>query len=106
MKVSAAHMNGGRFCPRYAWPSGDWGSLPIAGARKRPTAPSWKARLAEVDHPWSIARTSAAESFLVEEIVAPQHAPHPLRLRQPRRSPARSEAAAIWAQALKDAILS
>jgi acetyl-CoA carboxylase carboxyltransferase component len=29
--AGAAHMNPARYCMRYAWPSGDWGSLPIAG---------------------------------------------------------------------------
>ena len=29
--AGAAHKNGGRFCTRYAWPSGRWGSLPLEG---------------------------------------------------------------------------
>ena len=30
--AGAAHQSTGRFNLRYAWPSGEWGSLPIAGA--------------------------------------------------------------------------
>jgi acetyl-CoA carboxylase carboxyltransferase component len=29
--AGAAHRNGGRYCLRYAWPSGRWGSLPLEG---------------------------------------------------------------------------
>ena len=29
--AGAAHKNGGRYCTRYAWPSGRWGSLPLEG---------------------------------------------------------------------------
>ena len=29
--AGAAHGNGARLNLRYAWPSGDWGSLPIEG---------------------------------------------------------------------------
>jgi len=45
--AGAAHMNTGRAKYRYAWPSGDWGSLPVEGgieaaykaeSRRRPTA--------------------------------------------------------------------
>src|SRR2546429_9829425 len=29
--AGAAHRNGSRYCTRYAWPSGRWGSLPPEG---------------------------------------------------------------------------
>jgi propionyl-CoA carboxylase beta chain len=77
--AGAGHRPLGRWSYRIAWPSGDWGSLPIEGglevAFKRmlaesPDAAALKdeiaARLEAVRSPF---RT--AESFLVEEIVDP-----------------------------------
>jgi acetyl-CoA carboxylase carboxyltransferase component len=77
--AGAGHRPLGRWSYRIAWPSGDWGSLPIEGglevAFKRalaesPDAAAMKediaARLEAVRSPF---RT--AESFLVEEIVDP-----------------------------------
>ncbi|MDT7571690.1 MAG: hypothetical protein QOE05_1864 [Actinomycetota bacterium] len=77
--AGAGHRPLGRWSYRLAWPSGDWGSLPIEGglevAFKRmlaesPDAAALKdeiaARLEAVRSPF---RT--AESFLVEEIVDP-----------------------------------
>ena len=78
--AGAAHMNSSRFNLRYAWPSGDWGSLPIAGG---PEA-AYKAELAAADDPAqrlaeieerleqfrSPFRT--AEQFLIEEIIDPR----------------------------------
>jgi propionyl-CoA carboxylase beta chain len=77
--AGAGHRPLGRWSYRIAWPSGDWGSLPIEGglevAFKRmlaesPDAAALKdeiaARLESVRSPF---RT--AESFLVEEIVDP-----------------------------------
>ncbi|MEE8394635.1 MAG: carboxyl transferase domain-containing protein [bacterium] len=29
--AGSAHQNSARYCPRYAWPSADWGSLPVEG---------------------------------------------------------------------------
>jgi len=78
--AGAAHMNGGRFNLRYAWPSGDWGSLPIAGGLEAAykaeleAAPDPEARLAEIEHRLEQYRSPfrTAESFLVEEIVDPR----------------------------------
>ena len=77
--AGAGHRPLGRWSWRVAWPSGDWGSLPIEGglevAFKRmlassPDAAALKdeiaARLEAVRSPF---RT--AESYLVEEIVDP-----------------------------------
>ena len=78
--AGAAHMNSSRFNLRYAWPSGDWGSLPIAGGLEA----AYKAELAAADDPAqrlaeieerleqfrSPFRT--AEQFLIEEIIDPR----------------------------------
>jgi propionyl-CoA carboxylase beta chain len=77
--AGAGHRPLGRWSRRVAWPSGDWGSLPVEGglevAFKRvlaesPDAAALKdeiaARLEAVRSPF---RT--AESFLVEEVVDP-----------------------------------
>jgi acetyl-CoA carboxylase carboxyltransferase component len=78
--AGAAHTDHSRFHYRYAWPSGDWGSLPIAGGLEA----AYKAELeraddreallgeitARLDRVRSPFRT--AEAFLVEEIVDPR----------------------------------
>ena len=78
--AGAAHMNSSRFNLRYAWPSGDWGSLPIAGGLEA----AYKAELAQADDPAAkLAEIEArleryrspfrtAESFLIEEIIDPR----------------------------------
>jgi acetyl-CoA carboxylase carboxyltransferase component len=78
--AGAAHQAGGRFNTRYAWPSAEWGSLPIAGGLEAAyraeleAAPDPKKRLDEIE-----ARLRAltsplrtAESFLIEEIIDPR----------------------------------
>ncbi len=78
--AGAAHSNTGRLNLRYAWPSGDWGSLPLEGgieaAYKRDLAASddpdaLRAQLAErfnaVRSPF---RT--AEAFGIENIIDPR----------------------------------
>ena len=78
--AGAAHQSTGRFNIRYAWPSGEWGSLPIAGgleaaykgeleASSDPAAKlaEIEARLKQFTSPF---RT--AEQFLVEEIIDPR----------------------------------
>ncbi len=78
--AGAAHQSTGRFNIRYAWPSGEWGSLPIAGGLEAAykgeleasTDPAAKlaeieARLKQFTSPF---RT--AEQFLVEEIIDPR----------------------------------
>lgn len=78
--AGAAHTDHSRFHYRYAWPSGDWGSLPIAGGLEA----AYKAELeraenreqllaeitARLDKVRSPFRT--AEAFLVEEIIDPR----------------------------------
>ncbi|WP_336213742.1 acyl-CoA carboxylase subunit beta [Nonomuraea sp. LPB2021202275-12-8] len=78
--AGAAHRPHSRYGLRVAWPSGDWGSLPIEGglevafkrmlAEAGPEAEAMKAEIAErLEAVRSPFRT--AESFLVEDIVDP-----------------------------------
>ena len=78
--AGAAHQSTGRYNLRYAWPSGEWGSLPIAGGLEAAykadlaAAPDPAARLAEIEARLrkftSPFRT--AEQFMVEEIIDPR----------------------------------
>jgi acetyl-CoA carboxylase carboxyltransferase component len=78
--AGAAHQSTGRFNLRYAWPSGEWGSLPIAGGLEAAykaeleAAPDPAARLVEIEARLrqftSPFRT--AEQFMVEEIIDPR----------------------------------
>ncbi len=77
--AGAAHQNASRFSYRFAWPSGDWGSLPLAGGIEA----AYKAQLEAADDPEALraeieARLTAArspfrtaEAFMIEEIVDP-----------------------------------
>ena len=78
--AGAAHRNHSRFSIRYAWPSGDWGSLPLEGGVEA----AYKAEIAAAADPAAAqaeieARLEAvrspfrtAEAFLVEEIIDPR----------------------------------
>ena len=78
--AGAAHMNPARYNMRYAWPSGDWGSLPIAGGLEAAykgeieAAADPKAKLAEIEA--RLAKLASpfrsAESFIIEEIIDPR----------------------------------
>jgi acetyl-CoA carboxylase carboxyltransferase component len=78
--AGAAHMNPSRYGMRYAWPSGDWGSLPIAGGLEAAykseleAAADPKAKLAEIEARLEKLRSPfrSAESFIVEEIIDPR----------------------------------
>ena len=78
--AGVAHMNGSRFNMRYAWPSGDWGSLPIEGGLEAAykselaAAPDPAQRLAEIEARLNGLRSPfrTAEQFLVEEIIDPR----------------------------------
>ncbi len=78
--AGAAHRNGGRFCTRYAWPSGRWGSLPLEGGIEAAyrgdieAAPDPKAKLAEIEERLEKLRSPfrSAETFWIEEIVDPR----------------------------------
>ncbi|HEY6877196.1 MAG TPA: carboxyl transferase domain-containing protein [Polyangiales bacterium] len=97
--AGAAHMNQGRLRYRYAWPSGDWGSLPIEGGLEAAykseleAAPDPAAKLAEIRARLDAVRSPlrTAESFWVEEIIDPRET-RPLlcefaNLAAPLRSP-------------------
>src|SRR5438132_1097545 len=78
--AGAAHQNAARLSYRYAWPSGDWGSLPLEGGIEA----AFKAQLEQADDPVALkaeieARMNlvrspfrTAESFMVEEIIDPR----------------------------------
>ena len=78
--AGAAHMNSGRFNLRFAWPSGDWGSLPIAGGLEAAykseleASDDPKAKLDEIETRLNLLRSPfrTAERFMVEEIVDPR----------------------------------
>ncbi len=78
--AGAAHQNAARLHHRYAWPSGDWGSLPLEGGIEA----AFKAQLEEADDPdalraeieerMNLVRSPfrTAEAFMIEEIVDPR----------------------------------
>jgi len=78
--AGAAHSNASRFKYRYAWPSGDWGSLPIEGGVEA----AYRAEIAAADDPAAHraaieARLNqyrspfrTAEAYLVENIIDPR----------------------------------
>jgi acetyl-CoA carboxylase carboxyltransferase component len=77
--AGAAHRNGGRYCFRYAWPSGRWGSLPLEGGIEAAyradldAAPDRRAKLAEIEERLTKLRSPfrSAETFWIEEIINP-----------------------------------
>jgi acetyl-CoA carboxylase carboxyltransferase component len=78
--AGAAHMNASKLLYRYAWPSGDWGSLPMEGGLEA----AYKADLEAADDPDALRREieerlnqvrspfRTAEAFLIEEIIDPR----------------------------------
>lgn len=78
--AGAAHQNHARLSTRYAWPSGDWGSLPLEGGIEA----AFKVMLADAEDPVAARaeieeRLNAvrspfrtAEAFLIEEIIDPR----------------------------------
>jgi acetyl-CoA carboxylase carboxyltransferase component len=78
--AGAAHQNASRLSYRYAWPSGDWGSLPLAGGIEA----AYRAQLDAADDPVALraeieARMNlvrspfrTAEAFMIEEIIDPR----------------------------------
>jgi acetyl-CoA carboxylase carboxyltransferase component len=78
--AGAAHRNGGRYCTRYAWPSGRWGSLPLEGGIEAAyradldAAPDPAARMAEITDRLTKLRSPfrSAETFWIEEIIDPR----------------------------------
>jgi propionyl-CoA carboxylase beta chain len=78
--AGAAHSNAERLNVRYAWPSGDWGSLPIEGGieaayrRELEAAEDPVARRAEIEERLNAVRSPfrTAERFMVEDIIDPR----------------------------------
>ena len=78
--AGAGHANQARLRYRYAWPSGDWGSLPVEGGveaayRAEIAAAADPAkRRAEIEERLNTLRSPfrTAEAFLVEEIIDPR----------------------------------
>ncbi len=77
--AGAAHSAAHRFQYRYAWPSGDWGSLPVEGGVEAAyrsdleASDDPEALLAEITERLNAVRSPfrTAEAFLVEEIIDP-----------------------------------
>jgi len=78
--AGAAHGNAQGLNLRYAWPSGDWGSLPIEGGvqaayrREIEAAPDPDARRREIEEMLGGLRSPfrTAEAFGIEEIIDPR----------------------------------
>jgi acetyl-CoA carboxylase carboxyltransferase component len=78
--AGAAHGDGSRLNLRYAWPSGDWGSLPLAGGleaayrRELEAAEDPDALRAEIELRLNAVRSPfrTAERFGIEEIIDPR----------------------------------
>jgi len=78
--AGAAHSPAHRFQYRYAWPSGDWGSLPVEGGVEAAyrsdleQSDDPEALLAEITERLNSVRSPfrTAEAFLVEEIIDPR----------------------------------
>jgi acetyl-CoA carboxylase carboxyltransferase component len=78
--AGAAHADHTKLHYRYAWPSGDWGSLPVEGGieaayRAELAAAADPAKLrAQIEERLNVFRSPfrTAEAFLVEEIIDPR----------------------------------
>ena len=78
--AGAAHRNQSRYCMRYAWPSGRWGSLPLEGGIEAAyradldAAPDRAAKMTETEDRLNKLRSPfrSAETFWIEEIVDPR----------------------------------
>ena len=74
------HQDFSRFCFRVAWPSGEWGSLPIEGGvaaayrREIEAAPDPDARRTEIEERLIALRRpfAAAEAFAIEDMIDPR----------------------------------
>ena len=78
--AGSAHQRAESYCLRYAWPSGDWGSLPVEGGLEAAykgeieAAADPKAKLAEIEARLDALRSPfrAVESFVPEDIIDPR----------------------------------
>ena len=78
--AGGAHQDFSRFCYRFAWPSGEWGSLPIEGGVAAAYRREIEAAEDPIAHRTAIEERlialrdpfAAAEAFAVEDIVDPR----------------------------------
>jgi acetyl-CoA carboxylase carboxyltransferase component len=78
--AGAAHQDASRLSYRFAWPSGNWGSLPLEGGieaayrAQLDAADDPDALRAEIEHKLAARQSPfrTAEAFLIEEIVDPR----------------------------------
>jgi acetyl-CoA carboxylase carboxyltransferase component len=78
--AGAAHKPGARYGPRYAWPSGRWGSLPLEGGIEAAyradldAAADPAAKMVEIEERLQKLRSPfrSAEAFWIEEIIDPR----------------------------------
>ena len=78
--AGAAHKPGARYGPRYAWPSGRWGSLPLEGGIEAAyradiqAAADPAAKMIEIEERLQKLRSPfrSAEAFWIEEIIDPR----------------------------------
>ncbi|MGZ4691771.1 MAG: acyl-CoA carboxylase subunit beta [Acidimicrobiia bacterium] len=78
--AGAAHQDASRFSYRFAWPSGEWGSLPLEGGIEA----AYRAQLEAAEDPVALRAEIAerlarsrnpfktAEAFMIEEIIDPR----------------------------------
>ena len=77
--AAGAHQHPGRFCFRHAWPSAQWGSLPIEGGlevaykAEIEAAPDPEAKRVEIERRVRSLTSPfrSAEAFVVEDIIDP-----------------------------------
>lgn len=78
--AGGAHVNNARYSMRYAWPSAEWGSLPMEGGlevayrAEIEAAPDPRAKMAEIEERLRRLRSPfrSAEAFNIDEIVDPR----------------------------------
>lgn len=78
--AGGAHANNARYSHRYAWPSAEWGSLPIQGGlevayrAEIEAAPDPAAKLAEIEKRLRLLGSPfrSAEAFNIDEIIDPR----------------------------------
>lgn len=78
--AGGAHANNARYSHRYAWPSAEWGSLPLQGGlevayrAEIESAPDPKAKMAEIEERLRLLRSPfrSAEAFNIDEIIDPR----------------------------------
>jgi acetyl-CoA carboxylase carboxyltransferase component len=78
--AGGAHANNARYSHRYAWPSAEWGSLPIEGGlevayrAEIAAAPDPAAKIAEIEERLRRLKSPfrSAESFNIDEVIDPR----------------------------------